>query len=396
MTYYTWRQSTLTLNGRDFIIATKPGLPDTLTAERLLAEAIDVKPGERVLDLRCGTGLVGAALSARGAAVTLYDDNVIAVEAARRTLQVNQTDGVILRSRAAATKNLDIEHAPLREIPRLFETRNDMSQINYDVAIINAPKGREVGRRLIRSALRALKIGGRLYIGGANRGGVKSLIEDASDLIGSLNVVKIKASHRVAVGVYANPIDPGDEPEFTEHTITVRDQSWRYASSPGVFAWDHLDDGSRVLIETMQLKPTDSVLDLGCGSGLVGLIAASLARSVVSVDASALAVEATRRTYEINRVLTAEALISDCASAVFDRTFDVVVTNPPFHQGVGTEYAVARQFVIDGARVLKPGGQLWLVANRFLRYEDTLADRLAEVRVAYEDQRFKVLTAIKR
>ena len=46
------------------------------------------------------------------------------------------------------------------------------------------PKGREVGRRLIRSAIRALKIGGRLYIGGANRGGVKSLIDDASDLIG--------------------------------------------------------------------------------------------------------------------------------------------------------------------------------------------------------------------
>ena len=210
-----------------------------------------------------------------------------------------------------------------------------------------------------------------------------------------MNVIKIKAAHRVAVGVYDNPIDLGDDPEFTEHTVTVRDQEWRYVSCPGVFAWDRLDDGSRALIETMQLKPTDSVLDLGCGSGLIGLVAAALADQVVSVDASALAVEATRRTYEINRVTKAEVLISDCGSAVFDRTFDAVVTNPPFHQGVGTEYAVARQFVIDAARVLKPGGTLWLVANRFLRYEREMADRFADVRVAYEDNRFRVLVGVK-
>ncbi len=272
---------------------------------------------------------------------------------------------------------------------------NHYRQDGYDVAIINAPKGREVGRRLIRSAIRALRVGGRLYIGGANRGGVKSLIDDASDLIGSMNVIKIKAAHRVAVGVYRSPIDLGDDPEFTEHTVTVRDQAWRYVSCSGVFAWDRLDDGSRVLIDTLQLKPTDSVLDLGCGSGLIGLVGAALADRVVSVDASALAVEATRRTYEINRVAKAEVLISDCGSAVFDRTFDVVVTNPPFHQGVGTEYAVARQFVIDAARVLKPGGTLWLVANRFLRYEREMADRFADVHVAYEDNRFRVMKAVK-
>ncbi len=388
MNYYTWQQSKIAVRGREFTIATKPGLPDTVMAERLLADAIDVEPGERVVDLRCGTGLVGVALLARGADVTLYDDNIVAVEATKRTLAANRTAGVIpARFWRESTEGVGVDarqkHSGMTVSP------------SYDVAIINAPKGREVGHRLIRSAIGALKAGGRLYIGGANRGGVKSLIDDASDLIGSMNVVKIKAAHRVAVGVRGESIGLSDDPDFTEHTITVRDQTWRYAACPGVFAWDRLDDGSRALIETMQLKPTDSVLDLGCGSGLVGLVAATLADRVVSVDASALAVEATRRTYEINRVLKAEVLFSDCASAVFDRAFDTVVTNPPFHQGVGTDYAVARQFVIDAARVLKPGGTLWLVANRFLRYERELADRFADVRMAYEDNRFRVLMAIK-
>lgn len=384
MTYYTWQHSKLKVREREFTIATKPGLPDTLLAERLLADAIDVEPGARVLDLRCGTGLVGAALSARGAEVTLYDDNIVAMEAARRTLENNAVHGnaVVERPQPSTTASSRV-------------ARSASAQDAYDVAIINAPKGREVGRRLIRSAICALKVGGRLYIGGANRGGVKSLIDDAREFVGEMNVIKIKAAHRVAMGVRGEALDLNDESEFTEHTATVRDQTWRYASSPGVFAWDRLDDGSRALIETMQLKPTDTVLDLGCGSGLIGLVASALAGRVVSVDASALAVEATRRTYEINRVLKAEVLISDCGSAVFDRTFDVVVTNPPFHQGVGTEYAVARQFVSDAARVLKPSGTLWLVANRFLRYEREMADRFAEVRVAYEDNRFRVLAAVK-
>ena len=91
MDYYTWQHSKIAVRDREFTIATKPGLPDTLTAERLLADAIDVAPGERVLDLRCGTGLVGAALLARGADVTLYDDNIVAVEAAKRTLAANRT-----------------------------------------------------------------------------------------------------------------------------------------------------------------------------------------------------------------------------------------------------------------------------------------------------------------
>ncbi len=392
MDYYAWQHSTIIVRDREFTIATKPGLPDTLMAERLLADAIDVAPDERVLDLRCGTGLVGAALLARGADVTLYDDNIVAVEAAQLTLKANSL---------SLDPADDLPHPstawrahPERNAMEAKDARHS-AQDAYNVAIINAPKGREVGRRLIRSAIRALRVGGRLYIGGANRGGVKSLIDDAGEFIGSMNVIKIKAAHRVAVGVYDNPIDLGDDPAFTEHTVTMRDREWHFVSCPGVFAWDRLDDGSRALIETLRLKSTDAVLDLGCGSGLIGLVAAALADRVVSVDASTLAVEATRRTYEINQVTKAEVQISDCGSAVFDRTFDAVVTNPPFHQGVGTEYAVARQFVIDAARVLKPGGTVWLVANRFLRYEREMADRFTDVRVAYEDNRFRVLAGVK-
>jgi 16S rRNA (guanine1207-N2)-methyltransferase len=77
--------------------------------------------------------------------------------------------------------------------------------------------------------------------------------------------------------------------------------------------------------------------------------------------------------------------------------FDVVVTNPPFHQGVGVDYEVACQFVRAAARrVLQPGGRLFIVANRFLRYTDLIEAVFGSVETAYADSRYHVLTAVAR
>jgi len=165
----------------------------------------------------------------------------------------------------------------------------------------------------------------------------------------------------------------------------------------------------------MEIGPHDRVLDLGCGTGLAGLAAARRtvnipsprrggAAQVVLADADARAVESARRTLEANGIANAEILLSDCGSAVpsagsghrFGRRFDVVVANPPFHQGVGVDYEVACQFVRDAARVLRRGGRLFLVANRFLRYGDFIRDTFGSVATAYADNRYHVLTAVAR
>jgi 16S rRNA (guanine1207-N2)-methyltransferase len=80
---------------------------------------------------------------------------------------------------------------------------------------------------------------------------------------------------------------------------------------------------------------------------------------------------------------------------VRDVRFDVVVTNPPFHQGLGVEFDVAQQFVRDAAEVLAPSGRLYLVANRFIRYERIMGGLFAEVKTAYQDRRYRVLEAMR-
>jgi 16S rRNA (guanine1207-N2)-methyltransferase len=69
--------------------------------------------------------------------------------------------------------------------------------------------------------------------------------------------------------------------------------------------------------------------------------------------------------------------------------------NPPFHVGRSDAPELGRAFIAAAARALRPGGRLWLVANRHLPYEAALAGAFAFVNVLADAQGFKVITARK-
>jgi 16S rRNA (guanine1207-N2)-methyltransferase len=303
----------------------------------------------------------------RGADVTLCDDSLVAVEATRRTLRLNGMSGVVIHGHDVTGQ--------------------------FDLVLLDAPRGREWVQYLLSVAAWALRPNGRLLLAGPNRGGIKGFIQDANELVGPCQVRRIQAAHRLAV--CERVAVGGERPVIGSQTCeaTVRGQSLRFVTQPGVFSHGGLDVGTRALIESMDIRPDETVLDLGCGCGVVGAAAAQRGARVVCVDSSAAAIQATRATLELNAVRNATVLASDCAAAVHDLRFDVVAANPPFHQGVGVEYAVAQQFVRDAARVLNERGRLYLVANRFIRYERVMAGLFTSVTTAYEDHRFRVLMA---
>ncbi len=406
--YYTFREFAVEAHGDEVTVVGKPGVwswdrLDPGTAA--LLEVAEVEPGDGVLDLGCGTGVIGAVASslAPQGHVTLVDCNVAAVTCAERTLAAN---GV---SNAEA---------------RLADGVIGLSPASFDLVLSHLPRGRAVQQELIRGAAWVLRPGGRFYFVASKRAGVKGAVAYARELFGRCGVVRQKKGYHVALAVRParlQPLPPVDG--YVTRTITLDDAETTLVSKPGVFAWDRLDAGSEALVDAMEIGPHDCVLDLGCGTGLAGLAAARRAvhppsphrggaGQVVLVDADARAVESARRTLEANSIANAEVLLSDCGSAVlsaglrqaqsgrsrqrFGRRFDVVITNPPFHQGVGVDYEVACQFVRDAARVLRRGGRLFLVANRFLRYGDLIRDTFGSVATAYADNRYHVLTAVAR
>ena len=96
-----------------------------------------------------------------------------------------------------------------------------------------------------------------------------------------------------------------------------------------------------------------------------------------------------------NKLQNAEVLLSDCAEALTDRTFSAVVTNPPFHQARATTYAIAEQIIHEAARLLDPGGRLYLVANSFLQYKPMIERAFGKAQLLAETRGFKVWHAVR-
>jgi 16S rRNA (guanine1207-N2)-methyltransferase len=148
----------------------------------------------------------------------------------------------------------------------------------------------------------------------------------------------------------------------------------------------------------MDIQPMDRVLDLGCGSGILGMVAARIAVKghVWLVDANSEAVTLTQRNLQRNNIINATVLGSDSTSAIADMQFDVVVSNPPFHKGRNEARDLGPRFIVDAAQVLQPNGRCYIVANRFLPYEAVMHAQFANVHEIAGNTRFKVLCGSRK
>ena len=173
-------------------------------------------------------------------------------------------------------------------------------------------------------------------------------------------------------------------------------ESTRQISSEGIFAHGRLDEGAMALIAGMQIEAGSRVLDLGCGTGLVGLTALRRGAKVTLVDISARAVAATRRTLAVNGYPDAPVYLSVGTAAVAGQTFDTVITNPPFHRGHEMDFEIAQLFIAETAQVLRPGGTLYLVVNSFLDYQGWLQETFPHVELAWQNASYKVWRSTKQ
>ncbi|PVA10825.1 MFS transporter [Pelagivirga sediminicola] len=172
-----------------------------------------------------------------------------------------------------------------------------------------------------------------------------------------------------------------------------RDIGEGFVTAPGVFSADGIDPASRALADHLPEALGAHVIDLGAGWGYLSrraLERGSIAQiDLVESDHAALSCARQNVADPRARFHWENALRWRPESAA-----DTVLMNPPFHTGRSADPALGRAFIAAAAAMLKPAGQLWMVANRHLPYERAMASHFADVTEAPGgDARFKLLHA---
>jgi 16S rRNA G1207 methylase RsmC len=146
---------------------------------------------------------------------------------------------------------------------------------------------------------------------------------------------------------------------------------------PGVFSHRELDGGARTLIKAMNLLPSMRCLDLGTGSGAVGIAAALRAAdiSITAIDSNPRAIEGSLWAAERNGVPSLTATLDCDGSSVASGNYDLVLANPPYY----SDFRIAQLFLKIAARALRGGGQLLLVTKTPQWYADHVRTPFDEV-----------------
>ncbi|MFJ5263401.1 methyltransferase [Streptomyces sp. NPDC088387] len=168
----------------------------------------------------------------------------------------------------------------------------------------------------------------------------------------------------------------------------------------GVFCADRLDIGTRFFLTHLPDTRGDRrVVDLGCGNGVVGtsVALANHEAEVLFVDESFQAMASAEATYKANGVPGhAEFRVGDGLAGVASGSADLVLNNPPFHSHQATTDSTAWRMFSGARRVLRPGGELWVIGNRHLGYHVKLRRLFGNSEVVAGDPKFVVLRAVKK
>jgi len=238
-------------------------------------------------------------------------------------------------------------------------------------AVLFLPKSRELTEYLLQ-ALASQLAGRELYLVGEKRAGVERAAKQLASFGRPRKLDSARHCQLWQVTVEQAPTAPRLEALAQRYTLDAPGGVLEVVSLPGVFAHGRLDRGSALLLEHLDGLPEGDLLDFGCGAGVLG---ASLARRypgsrIHMLDVDAFALAASRLTLAANG-LQAELIAGDGIAAA-PTGLAAIISNPPFHLGVHTDYRASETMLTHATRHLRPGGELRLVANDFLKYAPLL------------------------
>ena len=188
--------------------------------------------------------------------------------------------------------------------------------------------------------------------------------------------------------------NPDATHDIHDLTVTLLGETFRFYTDAGVFSKKMIDYGSQVLLNQLDFRQGESLLDLGCGYGPLGISLAKVQGvTVTMVDVNNRAIDLAKKNAQRNGVE-----VSVYQSSVYDQvqgSFDHIISNPPIRAGKQVVHAI-----LEGAYDhLNPGGTLTIVIQKKQgapSAKEKMATVFGNVKVLKKDKGYYILRSEKR
>ncbi|WP_266171714.1 class I SAM-dependent methyltransferase [Dyella subtropica] len=330
-----------------------------------------------------------------------FATGALTLSADGRVLFLHARDGFRLREMARAGWVCEQSFKPFADglMRSGLQVAEPSLKDRFALVLVLPPRQRDEARALFARAVHHAWPGGIVLACIPNAEGAKSGEADLARLAGPLAHL---SKHKCRV-FWSAPLGDRVDTALLDEWLALdapRTNPAGYVSRPGLFAWDRVDVASALLAGHLPTDLQGRVADLGAGYGYLSAQVLARCPKVAAIDlyeAEARALEPARiNLADAQRESGREVAVSvhwHDATVGLPQRYDAIVSNPPFHQGREDLPALGRAFIQTAADALLPHGRLWMVANRHLPYEATLASRFNHVRTVVTQEGFKVIEA---
>lgn len=274
-----------------------------------------------------------------------------------------------------------------------YKNFSDAPSKVYSDALVRLPRQREEAHFVMARAWEGLAEGGLFMAAAANDAGGRRL-ED--DLLPWLPELQTAVKHKCRI-TWARKQGQTAPQGWVQTGEMQKHPQTGYWTQPGLFSWDRIDPASAMLMAHIPAALTGSVADPGCGYGALSdyvLKHCPDVTEIICYDADARAIEACQRNIG-KRHPERKAFFewADFSSLQTLKAADHAVMNPPFHKDKATSVALGQRFITQAARMLRPGGDIYMVANSHLPYEGIMSPLFSIVEILEERHGFKIFYA---